>query len=899
MSNIKEIWCMPHSHLDIGYTHPQKMLLELQCDYIDQAIDLIVKTKDYPEESRFHWCCEATYPVEKWFRTATKERQDLFRSLVREGYLSVCALPVHFTPNVNTLQMTDSLEHVQEIRKLTGSPVNIAISHDVNGQPWTLGSLLLDSGIDFYLTGLNIHFGGIPFPRPYAFAWETPDGRRLTSFLGEHYSLFSQLFFTDLGSTEKMHEGIVNYIERIDQSGWDQDFVFLTATNPPLLDNNSPDENLSDLIRRYNEEGHEQRIRLVSPQTLKQAVMDRFKGTLPVERGDWTDYWNFGCASLAREQKIGRKAKTNLWKSEFLAALDADPEDARTKQLTAETYEQALLFDEHTWGAWECVTDPDNEETLAQIIHKQEMADNAAELSAFLLGKRMERLAGNPRQSDTQEGCLLVNPTGETIEYPLWVPQDFQTHGRNLSAMRLRNYLPYERQTPIDATYYGTVTLSPYCMRQIPMGQIFRGDFLSKWTQEEIPSGITPSLCDLGSSSIGQNFETSFYKVELDENTGWIRQITDRKTGRRLLNEDASWNFFDLVEERVDKRFSHKGRRAMFDKDVEKVNANITQWQHGWHALRTGITEKSTLSVQKNPDWIRLTYRSETDKCKNLIQQITFLRKEPRILLDVSFQKERETDPLGIYLALPLRLTADWECVYDTADSFVQLDQDQLGNVCRDYLTTDRAVSIFDQNGGCTLACPDAPMVQIGDFHFGCENHAVPREENPLLLAWPMNNYWDTNFPASEEGRQSFHYELTFFEKFDRGQMFAAGILAKSPVITGTIVSCKEDSWEQFLELDGADSRILFLRPDRHATEAENLRNKDGSEEQSRPVFLALKNISDHETECRIAFPHRTIQDAKITDLNGNTQKKLKIAEGGVLIPQQPNAITFVRMQLV
>lgn len=864
MSRIKEVLCLPHSHLDIGYTHPQNMLLELQSDYIEQAIDLCQQTADWPEESRFRWTCEATYPVLRWLKTAEPDRVEAFRKLVKEGYISIAALPMHTTPGCTALQLTQALQNLDEIRELTGSKITTAINHDVNGQPWTMANMLLDSQVQFYLTGINIHMGGIPFPRPYAFLWEAQDGRKLPSFIGEHYSLFSQFMFTYLGSTEKMHEGVQEYVNRIEQSGWKEDFVYLTATNPPLFDNNCPDADLPALVRKYNEEGHEQKIRFVTPEMLYERVKKMGLENLDVHAGDWTDYWNFGCASTAREVKINKGAKMLLHKSDFLSFANEE-NSSRHHKLTDEAYENTVLFDEHTWGSTDSINEPDQDDTYAQLNHKKEFAYTAADLSAYLVSKQIEKFAENPLQATGQEGIVLVNPTGVELEHKLEVPEYMLENSRTLAAARARDFLPYAKNKRAVKDF-GTRTVAPFSAEWIPFT-----------TLEEQRKNIKKNY------EVTENkIQTPYYDVTFNKENGRILQIRDKRTNRNLLQTDGEWGLFDVVEENIDERFAPAHRDTLYPENVDLRNKNISVWNHDWRAVRQGIQKFEGFKIEEKEEEVTFCYYSESKSLKNIEQRITFSGVHPRISLDIVFVKEPVEEPEGIYLAFPLQMDQGWKCVYDTADTFVALDDEQLGTMCRDYITLDKSVSLFDEKGGVTLACPNAPMVQIGGFWFGKEKREIEREENPLLLAWPMNNYWCTNFAASQEGKMSLHYELTAFEHFDTKEAYQRGVQAAKPCVLGAAIKCQEEKNKELLHCDSTDSFPIFVRPEYQ---------KDG-------WMVAVKNFADHEDAFKISVPGKKIQSAAITDIQGNVRQQIETDGEFVAFSHGANSITFLKIRL-
>jgi hypothetical protein len=150
------------------------------------------------------------------------------------------------------------------------------------------------------------------------------------------------------------------------------------------------------------------------------------------------------------------------------------------------------------------------------------------------------------------------------------------------------------------------------------------------------------------------------------------------------------------------------------------------------------------------PDRITLIRELEVPGARRLVQSFTLTADDPIIRIDVELELEPNQLPQAFYFAIPLSLSAGWRAVFDSAGATIELDRQQLPGACRNWITAESFAAIGEEAGAVVLLCPDAPLVQFGDFHFGPPLDEVPRLAKPLLLAWPVNNYWDTNFPRAE-----------------------------------------------------------------------------------------------------------------------------------------------------
>ena len=166
MISINEILVLHHSHFDIGYTHTQPIVMELQRHFIDQALDLLDSTQDWHELTQPRWTCEVTTQVMKWLETASEKDIARFEKYLKEGRIGISGMDFNIAPLCNAEQLARLMYKANYLQRKFGISIRTVNQHDINGVPWALADILIDSGIELLIMAVNLHFGGIAAERP-------------------------------------------------------------------------------------------------------------------------------------------------------------------------------------------------------------------------------------------------------------------------------------------------------------------------------------------------------------------------------------------------------------------------------------------------------------------------------------------------------------------------------------------------------------------------------------------------------------------------------------------------------------------------------------------------------------------------------------------------------------
>ncbi|MHB1310277.1 MAG: glycoside hydrolase family 38 N-terminal domain-containing protein, partial [Limisphaerales bacterium] len=607
----REVLILHHSHVDVGYTHPQSMYWELQKGYLEAALDMLDRTETWPDDlSRPRWTAEVTAPVLRWWETASATDVARLKKHVQSGRFGISGLEYNATPLSSAEGLARQLYPIRRLREQLGADIRTVHQHDVTGLPWGAVDLFLDSGIECLVMGINLHLSGTPMPRPAVYRWRGPSGRELLVMNGEHYSMFDQWCDTSSRNPETIQAGLYKYLRHLTELKYPYDFVYLSATHAPqMYDNSPPNQDLPDLVRQWNKAGRHPRLRLVTPNELLARLHQIPRDQIPVVSGDWTDYWNFGAGSSAAETVLARKLAANTAAIDLLRT--AHPPDPRTTAAVERLWNDLHLYNEHTWGAYNTL-DADHPFVVTQWQLKAHPAYDGKPLSDFHLRRELHRLAGNPWQSWNVPGVLVVNPTGLRQEY--FVPGTWKRDGKQIES----HFMGVERELtarPLDSLH-GPVALEPFSWRVIPWSKLTKAP-----DAEDIQTG--PDF-----------IETDHYRLTFDPARGRISGLLDRKRDRPVVPADSTWGFFQLVHERP----ANRERSAFHVRSVEGERYGRTGWKPDWEATRTSYSNTVTCAIERHARSATLVITGAAEGVSGLEQRLTLHADSPLIDLSARFR---------------------------------------------------------------------------------------------------------------------------------------------------------------------------------------------------------------------------------------------------------------------
>jgi alpha-mannosidase len=205
-----------------------------------------------------------------------------------------------------------SLRPLKRFRDM-GIEVAAAMQNDVNGIGWCLNEFYSDMGILNILPWVpmvTVHL--ICFDKPTVFWWESPSGKRMLAYRGEHYMTGNTVFKIHAGDFNRFEEELLTYLVELESKGYDYDLISIQHSGY-LTDNSPPSTLASEMILQWNEKYSWPKLRTATTVEFFTEIQERYGDDFPVIRGAWPDWWTDGFGASAREVAALRQAKMICW----------------------------------------------------------------------------------------------------------------------------------------------------------------------------------------------------------------------------------------------------------------------------------------------------------------------------------------------------------------------------------------------------------------------------------------------------------------------------------------------------------------------------------------------------------------------------------------------------------
>jgi len=698
------------THLDIGYTHTQEEVERRQIEFLDRAQELIRRSADYPPAARFRWLPEALWAVESYLNAADADKRKAFLDCVRTDRISLCATYANeLTGLCSEEELYRVLDYAVRLRREHDLCIDAAMITDVPGCTWGMVTALADCGVRYLSMGPNPNhrIGGTRCWDNRPFYWVSPCGtRKVLCWMSPGYGWFRS------GAGDRpiamfKRSPLLGYLRKLEIERYP--YALVNLRYDVRGDNGHPDPDLPAAVKKWNETYLSPRLILSTPHRVFGELEARHGKRLPSVRGDFTPYWEDGAASTAAEAGLNRRSVERLVQAETLWAMlgREDYPAARFDQ----AWRRAILYDEHTWGSWNSVSEPDAPFTVQQARYKKQLALDADRLSR----KLVEDALAERRATGGPVGVIEVF---NTLSWPrtdlIVVPKTLHRAGECVRS-EAGERVPSQRLAGGELAFLA---------RNVPA--LGSARFLFE-------PGPAPGLG--AARGAGTRLSNGLLAVDLDEETGAIRSLRARGIDAELVDRESGRGLNEYLY--IAGRTPENPKRVL----------------PGSVELRI---------VDRGPLVVTAELRSSAPGAERLIRQVRLVDGLARVDLSNRIDKRAVREKEAVFFAFPFAVP-DCEVRLDMPWAVVRPEKDQIAGAGKNFFAIQRWVDASGRDHGVTLATIDAPLVQMGAIRTdvlddrGWLEHITP---SPRLFSYVMNNYWETNYKAYQEGLVRLDYSI-------------------------------------------------------------------------------------------------------------------------------------------
>jgi alpha-mannosidase len=372
-----------HSHNDIGYSHLQSEVEQIQNRNIRDAIRLISSNTSSTQKPIWH--IESLWAVENFLRTASSTEEQQFVKAVKKGHLILSANYANILTGLcQPEELNWMVEYARELEKKYDFRISNAMITDIPGISRSALLSYVNNNIPFLSLGPNYveslpdkgdRVGAVMKDQgDKIFYWKpslSSNKKLLVWIAGRGYSMFHGI--TDGEKQKSWEKRISEYCNELSEKNYAYDLVQLRYTKN--ADNGPVDSLLTGFVENWNEQYITPQLKIASVDQLFQEFEKKYGNSIPFFTGEISPYWEDGAYSTAIEEMENRELVIKTIALEKKAKAEGKFK-ANSKSFYL-LHKNILLFHEHTWGAWCSISDPEISFTTEQWKIKKQFLDSA------------------------------------------------------------------------------------------------------------------------------------------------------------------------------------------------------------------------------------------------------------------------------------------------------------------------------------------------------------------------------------------------------------------------------------------------------------------------------------------------------------------------------------------